>query len=42
MGLITKTKRINILILLMGFIFTGFSQNLDVGKITSKKIVLIK
>ena len=37
MGLITKTKRINILILLMGFIFTGFSQNLDVGKITSEE-----
>ena len=35
MGLITKTKRINILILLMGFVFSGFSQNLDVGKITS-------
>ena len=35
MGLITKTKRINFLILLMGFVFTGFSQNLDVKKITS-------
>ena len=35
MGLITKTKRINILILLMGFVFSGLSQNLDVGKITS-------
>ena len=30
MGLITKTKRINILIVLMGFVFTSFSQNLDV------------
>ena len=37
MGLITKTKRINILILLMGFVFTGFSQNLDVRKITSEE-----
>ena len=29
MGLITKTKRINILIVLMGFVFTkSFAQNL--------------
>ena len=37
MGLNTKTKRINFLILLMGFVSTGFSQNLDVRKIKPEK-----